>query len=225
MKKLLFVTLIMCLLNVGSITMLKGQTQIENVKHSENLFEGEIKYKFLMSNVEGKTNAEIEEEIKKSEKMMGRHATYFFKKGKMKSKIDGSFMKMTQYYEGGDSIVIVDDMSPKPTVMPLSSEWRFELDSMKIENNVTQINGIECNLIRFYSGKYEWKYYYNEEYKISGEDYQRYTSGFWNIAAKEVGALPLRFEGKIPGSYIFLEAEEILPKKLPDGLFTNRTLE
>lgn len=196
-----------------------------NIQKSQNLFEGEIKYKFLLSEVEGKSDLEIEEELKQSTEMFGRHTTYYFKKGMMKSKIDGPYMKLTQYFNGGDSIVIVDDMNPKPTTVSASSEWNFQLDSFRIEKSAKKINNIMCDLITFNSGRFTWKYYYNDSYKISKDDYKAYTSCFWNVAAQEVGALPLRLEGKIPGMYVYMEAEEILARNLSDELFTNYTLE
>lgn len=72
-------------------------------------------------------------------------------------------------------------------------------------------------MIKFKSQDHEWDYYYNDQLKVNSENFKHYQSCFWNKAIELCGSLPIRFDGKIPGSYIYMEAEEIVEQPIDDS--------
>jgi len=189
------------------------------MSQSDMPFEGVVKYKFLMSDVTGLSDEEIELELEKSAPMFGRHLTYYFRGPDLKSDMDGPYMKMTSFYDGSDSLYMYSADLGELMKASTYDDWNFTFDTNTITKNAKVINGIECDLLEIKSKDYTWKYYFNEKYKLDPKDHKNYQHFFWNVAIKETNSLPLRVEGKIPGTYMFIEAEEILPSKLEDAVF------
>ena len=182
-------------------------------------FEGVVKYRFMMQNPAGMTDEQRNEMMTQMESMMGKHFVYSFKENKMKTELDGQLMKLTYYYFGGDSIYMMDDLSPEVQIAPVDDGWNFEYSTVERVPNAKEVQGIMCDLIVFKSDKYSWKYYYNTQYKLSPTFFEKYKSGFWNKAIEETGSLPLEFEGKISGSYLFMTADEIIEGPVDDAVF------
>jgi len=182
-------------------------------------FEGTVKYKFLMDNVTNLTDDEIAQKLLESQEVLGRHMTYHFKGQNMKSIIDGPYFKVTSYSDGTDSMYMYNPDEKSLMKVSTYDDWDFEYDTMTKTENAKIINNIECDLLSFKSEKYTWNYYYNDKYKLNPEDHKHYQNCFWNKAIEETGALPLRMDGKISGSSMYLEAENIIEEKLDDSIF------
>lgn len=220
------ITLIVVVVILSMIQLSCKSSKKVNVEKVEmkniisNQFEGIVKYKYLMEDVSSLSEIEIENKIIESEVFLGRHIVYYIKENNAKSVINGDFFKMTTYTNESDSLYLhVPDMEGESGRFSTYADWNFKYDTIIQKVNAKIINGKNCDLIIFKSEDHTWKYYFNKEIQVNPMYYKHYQSGFWNEAIKIAKALPIRFEGKMPGSYIFMEAEEILSQKIEDSIF------
>ena len=208
------------IISTGLIIASCNSTKNLNTSTSQELpkenFEGIIKYKFLMDDVSDLTGEQIEEKLQKSASMFGRHMTYYIKEPKMKTVMDGELMKLISYNDQTDSMYMHSPDLNELSKVSTYDNWSFKYDTIVTTKNAKIINGEDCDLLTFKSDKYEWKYYYNQQLKVDPENFKHYQSCFWNKAIEICNSLPVRFEGKIPGTYIYLEAEEILPQRIDE---------
>lgn len=207
-----FLSLISCKTNKESLV----NSQENSINKS---FEGIIKYKFLMENVHGLSAEQIESRIKESEQMIGRHLVVSVKEPKMKSVLDGELMKYYTYYNSTDSMYFHSPDLGETGKISTYDNWNFKYDTIISTKNALTINGKACDLIKFKSRDYEWNYYYNNELKVNPDNFKHYKDYFWDKAIEMSKSLPIRYEGKIPAGYIYMEAEYILDQQLEDSIF------
>lgn len=193
-------------------------TSQSNAPSATDNFEGIIKYKFLLGDVKGLTDEEIDAKIARVEAMIGRQMVYYIKGANVKSVVDGEMMKLTTYQNGTDS-VYMHSPGMESKMVPMSGDWNFKYDTIITKKNVRTISGYPCDLIRFQNENFTWDYYYSDALKVDPEHYKYNDTGFWSEAIERCGSLPIRYEGKIPGTYMFLEVEEILEQAVPDSEF------
>lgn len=182
-------------------------------------FEGIIKYKFLMGDVTDLTMDEIDLQIKEVEPFFGKHMTNYIKEDKMKSVIDGEMMKMITYSDKTDSITVHAPDLGELSKVSAYDNWNFTYDTIVTTQNAMTIDGVNCDLISFKSDLYTWNYYYSNKLKVNPEHYKHYQSGFWNKAIEMCESLPMRFEGKVPSTHLFMQVDEIIPQALDDATF------
>ena len=93
----------LCGLTIASCT---SSSKLSTVKEQQekNTFEGIVKYKFLMESVSTLTDDQIDEKIELSAPLFGRHMTYYVKQPKLKTVMDGEFMKLVSYNDDTDSM-------------------------------------------------------------------------------------------------------------------------
>ena len=192
-------------------------TQTNN--SSAKYFEGIIKYKFLMDDVRELTDKEIESQLKQMEAFMGRHMTYYIKGAKSKTVIDGPMMKLTTYTDETDSMYTYSPDLGELSKVSTYDNWNYTYDTIVTSKAIKTINGIVCDLISLKSDEYTWDYYYSEKLKVNPDYFKHSKGGFWDKAIEITGSMPMRFEGKVPGSYIYMEVEDILEQSLEDSIF------
>ncbi|MFY0628951.1 MAG: DUF4412 domain-containing protein [Flavobacteriaceae bacterium] len=180
-------------------------------------FEGVIKFKVDFKDKTGEmTKEQIEEYI-------GNEQTYYLKKGRYKSEMNGS-LKVTTYYNGNDTLFMKTSTINSLMYTLVTNEDEKVL-SYKFSDVTETIAGVKCKLVIVKTNKGTHKYYYSKDVRIKPKFYKKHKAGLWSYFMKITkGGISIRSIADLDGSYNSIEAVSIERKKLDDSIFDRPNL-
>ncbi len=185
---------------------------------AQDNFEGIIKFKVEFKD---KTGEMSDENMKQ---FMGNEQTYYLKKEKYKSELNG-LLKMTTFYNGNDTLFMKTAMTKSLMYAKVTEEEEEKVISHKFTDITETIAGVKCKLVIVKTTKGTHKYYYSNDVRIDPKYYKNHKMGLWNYFMKITnGGISIRSITDVEDSYSKIEAVFIERKTLDDKIFIRPNL-
>ena len=185
--------------------------------HSQENFEGVLKFKI---NFHDKTGEMSDEE---TEQFMGNEQTYYLKGKKYKSVLNG-MLKMVAYHEGKDTLFT--KMNGVNALMySLTSTEEEKVISFEFKKTDKVVLGYKCELLEVKTDKGIHKYYFNKNLKCDPNTYENHKTGMWDFYTKKTGgALSIMVISDVKDYKSYIELISVERKKLDDTIFIKPSL-
>jgi len=180
---------------------------------AQSTFEGKITYEWQVIRVENEQG----ESYAPDEEKTSQH--FYFKDGKYRSEVMGSF-EMDQYYKGGDSLFTYMDFGIEQVMWQSVSQSSDEVLSFEMTRNAGVVLGKTCDLLTMQTSRGEFLYYFHSSLAVDPAEFSTHKQGFWNFSTEKTRALPLKMVGSQGGNKVVIVATEVTPMRVSEDMFT-----
>ncbi len=173
-------------------------------------FEGKIIYELIYKDRTGRMTVEQVKAV------IGNQQIYTVKGKKYKNEKNG-LLNMVQYYLGQDTLY--SQIAGQLHCTDTNSNPETLVD-FKIEEKVDTIAGIICDLLSItLTEGGTIKYYFNRDYHVNPNHYEKHEYGFWKFCTEKTNSLPIKQIHDTKVAYVELTAKEIKKISIDDAEF------